>query len=204
MTGLQSRLHAARAWLAICLGAAVLALAAWPASPHALDWEPSLAWRQPWRLLTAAGVHWSALHLVVNLLGVAVVAVFGLAARLPGAAAAAWLAAWPLTHLGLLPRRDLLHYGGLSGVLHAAVAVAACWLVCARQGREQAIGAAVAAGLLVKVLTEAPWGPTLRMTPGWDIYIAPLAHATGAATGALCALCAWHITRARRGGELLQ
>ena len=177
----------------------MLALAAWPAPPHALDWEPSLAWQQPWRLLTAAGVHWSALHLVMNLLGLAVVAVFGLAARLPRAAAAAWLAAWPLTHLGLLPRRDLLHYGGLSGVLHAAVAVAACWLVCARRGREQAIGAAVAAGLLVKVLTEAPWGPTLRMTPGWDIYIAPLAHATGAATGALCALCAWHLTRARRG-----
>ena len=86
-------------------------------------------------------------------------------------------------------------------MLHAAVAVAACWLVCARRGREQAIGAAVAAGLLVKVLTEAPWGPTLRMTPGWDIYIAPLAHATGAATGALCGLCAWHITRALRGGR---
>jgi rhomboid family GlyGly-CTERM serine protease len=197
LTGPSSRLREARAWLAMCLGAAVLALAAWAAPAALLDWQPSLAWRQPWRLFTAAGVHWSALHLGVNLLGVAVVALFGVAARLPGPAAAAWLAAWPLTHLGLLPRRDLLHYGGLSGVLHAAVAVAACWLVLSRTGRDQAIGAAVLAGVLAKVLTETPWGPTLRMTPGWDIYIAPLAHATGAATGALCALCAWQLARVR-------
>jgi rhomboid family GlyGly-CTERM serine protease len=183
----------------MCLGAAVLALAAWAVPAQSLDWQPALARQQPWRLFTAAGVHWSALHLGVNLLGVVVVALFGVAARLPAAAAGAWLVAWPLTHLALMPRRDLLHYGGLSGVLHAAVAVAACWLVLARTGRDQAIGAAVLAGVLAKVLTETPWGPTLRMTPGWDIYIAPLAHATGAATGALCALCAWQITRMRRG-----
>ena len=35
----------------------------------------------------------------------------------------------PLTQLGLLMRPDLLHYGGLSGVLHAGVAAAALWLV---------------------------------------------------------------------------
>jgi rhomboid family GlyGly-CTERM serine protease len=175
-----------------------MAIAAWPLPTGLLDWQPSLGLREPWRLVTAAAVHWSALHLGANLLGALVVALFGLAARLPTAAALAWLTAWPLTHAALLTRRDLLHYGGLSGVLHAGVAVAACWLVIARDGRDQAIGAAVLSGLVVKVLLDAPWGPTLRMTAGWDIYIAPLAHATGAAAGGLCAVCAWQVARRPR------
>ena len=36
--------------------------------------------------------------------------------------------AWPLTHLSLLARPEVMHYGGLSGVLHAGVAVAALGL----------------------------------------------------------------------------
>jgi hypothetical protein len=54
-------------------------------------------------------------------------------------------------------------------------------------GRARWIGAALLAGTAAKVLLEAPWGPVLRHPAGWDIAVAPLAHATGALAGAACA-----------------
>jgi hypothetical protein len=35
---------------------------------------------------------------------------------------------------------------------------------------------------------ERPWAGPLAQPAGWDIALAPLAHATGAAAGALCGL----------------
>jgi hypothetical protein len=102
----------------------------------------------------------------------------------------AWLAAWPLTHLGLLARPELAHYGGLSGVLHAGVAVAALHLVASGPKRRRLIGGAILLGLVIKVLGEAPWGPVLQQRAGWDIAIAPFAHASGTCFGLLCALLA--------------
>lgn len=183
------------AWVlmaAVLAGGSVLALLA--PSPW-LDWQPARWPAEPWRAFSAALVHWSLFHLLANLLGAAVVAALGLAARLPRAATLAWAAAWPLTHLGLLLQPALAHYGGLSGVLHAGVAVAALWLVVQAGGRRRVLGGAIGAGLVVKLLLEAPWGPPLRpaqglLQGGWDIATAPLAHATGAAAGLLCAAAA--------------
>ena len=110
--------------------------------------------------------------------------------------AAAWFVAWPLTQFGLLARPDLLHYGGLSGVLHAGVAVAALHLVVAARGTRRLVGAAMLIGLAAKVLSEAPWGDTLRRPPGWDIAIAPVAHACGLVAGLVAAGA---IEWARRG-----
>jgi rhomboid family GlyGly-CTERM serine protease len=176
-----------RAWLALCALAAIGAGAGWLLPAAWLDWQPSLAASEPWRLWTAAFVHWSPLHLGANLAGCAVLAGFGAAAAVPGRAAMAWLLAWPLTHAALLAQPALAHYGGLSGVLHAGVAVVAVALL-ARAGRSRAVGAAVAAGLLAKLLLERPWAGPLAHPAGWDIAVAPLAHAAGAAAGALCAL----------------
>jgi hypothetical protein len=55
----------------------------------------------------------------------------------------------------------------------------------------------VLAGLALKVLSEQPWGPVLQQRAGWNVPIAPLAHATGALAGLLCALAAEAL--ARRG-----
>jgi hypothetical protein len=101
------------------------------ASPFALalDWQPALGLRQPWRLWTGGWVHWSVAHLLVNAAGAAVVAFVGWRARLPAAAALAWCLAWPLTQAFLATvgaeRLAVLmpHYGGLSGVLHAGAIV---------------------------------------------------------------------------------
>ncbi len=179
------------AWLGLSLLAAGGALVAQAIDPALLRWQPELALHEPWRLVSAAWVHLSALHLGANLLGTAGVAALGLAAGCGPRAALAWALAWPLTHATLLLQPTLAAYGGLSGVLHAGVAVAAWQLLREPRGAPPArrlIGAALAAGLLAKLVLEAPWQGPLRTVPGWDIAIAPLAHAGGAAAGLLCAL----------------
>lgn len=58
------------------------------------------------------------------------------------------------------------------------------------------IGGLLLAGLAAKVIAEAPWSHAMLHHPGWDLPIAPLAHATGAVAGLACAvLC----LRGRRG-----
>jgi rhomboid family GlyGly-CTERM serine protease len=175
-----------RAWIALSATLALAALAGWFVPREWLDWQPRLAATQPWRLWTAAWVHWSAMHLLANLAGCAVVATFGAAARMQRHSVYAWLAAWPLTHAALAAQPRLLHYGGLSGVLHAGVAVVAWQLVAHDRGPRRAIGGAVLAGLALKLALEQPWlGPT-RLVAGWDMAIAPLAHLSGTLSGLLC------------------
>jgi rhomboid family GlyGly-CTERM serine protease len=176
-----------QAWLQLCALLALLALALWFAPRQTLDWEPALALSQPWRAWSAAFVHWSAWHLGANLLGCVVVAAFGSAAAVPSSATWAWLAAWPLTHAALALQPALTRYGGLSGVLHAGVAIAAWHLIRHAQGRRRAVGVAVLGGLAIKLLAEQPWGAPLQLRPEWDFPVAPLAHASGVLTGLLCA-----------------
>lgn len=181
----------APAWLALAALLGVLALAGSLAPRGALDWQPALWPAQPWRLFSAAAVHLSAGHLGANLLGLALVAALGREAGCSAREALAWALAWPLTHLGLLLQPALTHYAGLSGVLHAGVAVAGWRLVLAGRGLGRGVGVLLLAGLLAKVVLEAPWLAPVRHWPGWAIPIAPLAHATGVAAGTVTALGLW-------------
>ncbi|WP_422011286.1 rhombosortase [Roseateles sp.] len=176
-------------WVALCAAFAVLSLAAWPFHREALDWQPALAATQPWRAVTAAFVHWTPTHLAANLAGCAVLALLGWRAALGKRETLAGLIALPLTQAGLLLRPDLRHYAGLSGALHALVAIAALTLL-ARGGRERLVGAGIALGLVAKLALEAPLGPALRTTPGFDFPVAPFAHFSGALAGAI----AWGLT----------
>ena len=186
---------APRAWVGLAVLLAAAALAGSTAEASAFDWQPARAAAEPWRAFTAVAVHYSRLHLGANLAGTALVAALGVVARVPAPLAAAWAAAWPLTQLGLLLRPDLAHYGGLSGVLHAGAAVVAVHLILAGSPARRAIGTALGAGLVLKVLLEAPWGPPLRHPPGWDIATAPLGHAAGLVAGVACALAACAMMR---------
>lgn len=181
-------MNARSAWLALSGLLAAGALAGWSVPATAWDWQPGRAATEPWRAATAAFVHWSELHLAANLLATAVVAAFGVVARVPVRAAAAWALAWPLTHVLLLLQPALLHYGGLSGVLHAGVAVVLVELLCSGPGPRRTIAAMVSAGVAVKLVVEAPWGEPLRRDAGWDIALAPAAHAAGIAAGVACAI----------------
>lgn len=204
--GVWLKRQPATGWLLLAVLLAGPSLLAWWLPAAWLDWQPALAAREPWRAWTAAWVHWSVLHLCANLAGLAVLAALGRVARLPRPAALAWACAWPLTQALLLLRPELAHYGGLSGVLHAGVAVAALWLLLAPPPAalvaalplRRRLGAAIAIGLTAKLVLEHPWGATLQHPAGWDIAIAPLAHATGALAGACCALCAMAVARAAR------
>ena len=188
--GLRLNAPASIAWWVVAVAFAGGALGGWGLPALRIDWQPALAASEPWRALSAAWVHWSALHLAANLAGTAGVALLGHYADLPRRAALAWLAAWPLTHLLLLAQPALAHYGGLSGVLHAGVAVAACWLCADGRRPQRRIGLAIGAGLLLKIGFERPWAGPLSQSAGWDIAIAPMAHAAGVLAGAACALVA--------------
>ena len=191
----------ARGWVGFCALLGLAALLGPGMVPERLDWQPRLALAEPWRMLTAVAVHYSSLHLAANLAGLALVAALGVAAQAPRRTTWAWIAAWPLVQLGLLARPDLVHYGGLSGVLHAGVAVIAVHLFAAHGGMRRTLGLLLLAGLCAKVATEAPWGPPLRHPAGWDIATAPFAHATGLVAGIACALVAHAVSRRRRGSR---
>ena len=66
------------------------------------------------------------------------------------------------------------HYNGVDALKRAHDA--AGWTVLAFT----AVGVTILAVLLVKILGESPWGPALQHRAGWDINIAPFAHASGA------------------------
>ncbi|SHM07256.1 rhomboid family GlyGly-CTERM serine protease [Rhizobacter sp. OV335] len=184
-----------RAWALLSASIFLATLAAQAVPKAVLDWQPGLAATEPWRWWTALFVHFSPLHLGANLLGLVLVAMLGLSARVPWPVSAAWFAAWPLTHLALLLQPALRHYGGLSGVLHAAVAIVAVHLLAQRAGRW--IGAAVLGGLCIKVVSESPWLGPVQHTAGWDIGVAPIAHACGLVVGIACALVAGFLSRTR-------
>ncbi|RQP22333.1 rhombosortase [Piscinibacter terrae] len=185
------------AWTALALTLVFGAVLLWPVPHELIDWQPGLWLRQPWRMVTAVFVHYSALHLAANLAGGVLVSALGHAARVPVRSVVAWLVAWPLTQLGLLIQPELIHYGGLSGVLHAGVAVVAVHLLVSGPVNQRRIAAVMLAVLAAKVLHEAPWQGALQQREGWDIAVAPLAHATGAFGGAICAALAEWGHRAR-------
>ena len=175
-------------WLALAalLGLGLLAFSG--AEGARWDWQPALASTEPWRAWTAALLHWSPQHLRMNALGLLAVALLGWRAGAQPADALAWALAWPLTQAGLLLQPALQHYEGLSGVLHAGVAILACRLWRSAPGRARTIGAVLAAGLLLKLGTEAPWAGATRDVPGWDFALAPGAHLSGVLAGLACAL----------------
>jgi rhomboid family GlyGly-CTERM serine protease len=187
------------AWWALTALLMIAAVAGQAVPSESLDWQPQRAWTEPWRWWTPVAVHYSAWHLAANLVGAAGLAWLASSARADSAMATAWAVAWPMTHLGLALRPELQHYGGLSGVLHAGVAVIAVDLL----RRRPRWGAALVAGLALKVLLEQPWGPVVQRVASVDVAVAPWGHLCGAVAGALCAaplaLRAWTVRRHTRG-----
>ncbi len=185
------------AWCAVACGLLIGAAIGQGVDTHRLDWQPDLVLTQPWRAWTAAFVHFSRMHIAGNVAGVLLTAAFGWVARVPSSLAVAWAIAWPLTQIGLWIEPSLRHYGGLSGVVHAGVAIAAAQLVADGHRGQRVVGVLVLGGLLVKVISETPWRGPLLHPEGWDIAIAPMAHASGLVAGLLCFAAArlWQRTR---------
>lgn len=187
------------AWSALAVALAGVAAWGWGVPRESIDWQPALAASEPWRAFSAVGVHYSVQHLAANLAGAALAGLLGYVARVPASLALAWCVAWPLTHFGLLAKPGLAHYGGLSGVLHAGVAAVAVYLLASGTRRQRGVAAALLAGLIAKLLGEAPWGEALQQTAGWDIALAPVVHTSGAVAGAVCAGAALLLRRTAVG-----
>ncbi len=175
----------AKSWLTVTALFMLASLLAWPVNHADIDWQPALASTQPWRAFSAAFVHYSPMHLGANLVGALLVGAFGWAAQASRHMAVAWLIAWPLTQIGLLVQPDLLHYGGLSGVLHAGVVIVCVHLMFAGTSTQRRVGGATLLVVVAKVLLETPWKGPLSHPAEWDIAVAPMAHASGVVAGLL-------------------
>lgn len=189
---------------------------------EALGWVPARALAEPWRAWTAAWVHLGGAHLAGNLLACVAVGAYGQfgawsvragpgtgdtgqgggAFEPPGDDTVtptwtlAWLAAWPLTHLLLAAEPRVTGYAGLSGVLHAGVAVATLGLLVQGRGRARAVGAAVLAGFVMKLALEQAWRAPVQVLADGEVPVAVAAHAAGACAGLACAAGALLIRRA--------
>lgn len=208
----------AHAWLLLSVALATAALLGRTASDE-LAWQAATALTEPWRLWTAAFAHWSPQHLAANVAGVVAVAYLGWAAAVPTRATLAWVLAWPTTQGLLSLQPALTSYGGLSGVLHAGVAIASLWALlgadavraagaadrsAARARRRQRwIAAGILGGLVLKVLLERPWSAVLTPIPAWDLHLAPFGHAAGVLAGAFWALVLLAGGRPRRAAPKL-
>ncbi len=125
-----------------------------------LDWQPQ-TWTQPWRLVSAAWVHWSGEHLRPNLAGALALGLLGMAAQAPRRLAALWLIAWPLTQalaaaLALLAPSlpPFAHEAGASGVLHAGVVLLALHLAAMHRDVRRWVGAALLVAVVAKLGVE--------------------------------------------------
>lgn len=223
-----------RAWMLVAalLAAGALGVAALgDAARTTLDWQPATLVAQPWRAWTAAWVHLGTTHLVANLGAVGLLALLGRRAGLGPRDATAWALAWPLTHALMSAAATawpagfgawLPHVAGMSGVLHAGVAIAALSLAGRRDEpasvaasadadapvhpeaaappyvegpdprRARLVGRMLLVGLAAKVIAESPWDLAPRLDAVLGIAVAPEVHLAGALAGAI----AWALLRA--------
>lgn len=182
-----------KAWLSLCVLHAVASMLVWWAG-DAWAWE--LTWRadtwlsRPWTLWTTAWVHINTPHLIGNQLAVGALAAAAWLMRPHAGASLAWLVAWPLLPPMLLWWPQVGYYVGLSGLVHAAVAVLAMHLVlgemCIPKARRW--GWMLLTGLAAKLLIERAWLWPVVWHDAADMSIVQVAHLSGAALGAVLAL----------------
>lgn len=179
-----------RAWPFLCAVLALASLAAWAMGPAsvALQWDVSSWPREPWTLWTSALVHLSAGHLLANLLALGSLAVLGAALRVGKPAALALLVAWPLGTLALTAWPEVKQYSGLSGLIHAAVAV--LWADAAIQRKAYPMSFVVFVGVVFKLMTEHAWTAPIAFDPSWGFNVVYAAHLSGTLAGAVCGLLA--------------
>ena len=173
------------AWLWLCAGLILASLALW-LTP--LAWQAGLHWRaqswmaQPWMLWTASLVHINAGHLVANVLALAAVAALGVLLHMPARAALALALAWPLATLGLVWWPAIGDFCGISGLIHAAIAV-----VIAQTAIKSIANTGfwlLLTGLLAKLWSEHAWSQPWAMDTDAGFAVVTAAHLTGALAGA--------------------
>lgn len=173
----------------------------WPDLPAKLVLRPDQRGHQPlWSWWATAWLHGSEVHLWRNLFGAGLLVLMGALSKVTPRDTLAWCIAWPLTHLGMLLEPSLTSYVGLSGVLHAGVAIVALANLhhpCRHSHR--VVGIVLLGWLIGKLFMENPWAHHLVLSEASAINVAPWAHLSGALAGAL-AWSAVHASRLRPHG----
>jgi hypothetical protein len=178
-----------RWWLALCgLHAAATLAVGWSGDGLAsvLTWHADRWTQHPWTLWTTAWVHLSPGHRTGNLLALGALAVLGGVWCPGGLATLAWFLAWPCVTLlvGLWPQVG--HLVGLSGVIHAALAVVAIGLFPGSGGAPAARrwGGLLWLGLVVKLALEQAWRQPVAWDEGAQFSVVRVAHLCGVFAGA--------------------
>lgn len=163
-----------------------------------LEYRRSVAFTEPWRLLTSHFVHLTLLHAALNAVALLLLGrlfedrlrpleFFGILLVAPIVIS--------LAFRFLLP--ELFWYRGLSDVLHA-IYFAGCvvWIATAI-GRLRWLAIAALLAGTVKVLVEQPWDASFPVHEVLRIAVVPQAHLIGAVVGAAAGL----LLRPRRRRE---
>jgi rhomboid family GlyGly-CTERM serine protease len=143
---------------------------------------PSLWLTHPWTLWTAPLVHLSAAHALAN--SFAMAALLAIAALSGGKPLLrryliGLLIAWPLSTLSLLLCPEVTSYVGLSGLVHAGIAMLGILLL---QGSRY-MGLALLLGLAVKLWQEQAWVQPVVWSADWGFNVVVVAHLYGAGVG---------------------
>lgn len=189
-------MRGSRAWLLLCALHGVASMLLWWAhapAVQALTWYAELWPAQPWTFWTSAWVHLNTPHLIGNQLALGALTAAGWVLRPPLSATLAWALSWPLLQASLLWWPQVTHAVGLSGLLHAGVAVLGLHLLLSPAApKARPWGAVLLAGLVIKLLIERSWQQPLLNDPHSDMAVVQAAHLSGAAWGAvLGTLGAW-------------
>lgn len=176
-------------WVALCGLLAAGSVLVWALDAgYQLAWQAA-SWRQtPWTLWSAPLLHLSAVHMLGNLLALAALALLGVVIPLGARAALALFLAWPLSTASLMAWPEVTRYVGLSGLVHAGVAIV--WLHARQAPVAQRWSPLLLAALLLKLVTEQAWVYPVSFDPYWNINVVAAGHLGGAVTGLVCgAIC---------------
>lgn len=184
-------------WLSLCVLHAVASMLVWWIGERlsgrllwrATDWD-----ERPWSLWTSAWVHINTQHLISNQLTVGALAAMVWVLKPGLRASLAWLLTWPVIPLVLPYWPHIGYYAGLSGLIHAAVAVIGVSLVAGQSQVPMARrwGLMLLGGLLVKLLFERGWHWPVVWSDNLGISVVQAAHLVGAVTGLLAMLAMLH------------
>lgn len=184
-------------WLSLCVLHAVASMLVWWMGERLAAW---MIWRaddwddRPWSLWTSAWVHMNTQHLISNQLAVGALAAMAWVLKPGLRASLAWLLTWPVIPLVLPYWPHIGYYAGLSGLIHAAVAVVGVYLVAGRTTVPMARrwGGMLLLGLVTKLLIERAWHWPVVWSDNLGISVVQASHLVGSMAGAVAAIAVLH------------
>ena len=184
-------------WLSLCVLHAVASMLVWWMGERLAAW---MIWRaddwddRPWSLWSSAWVHMNTQHLISNQLAVGALAAMAWVLKPGLRASLAWLLTWPVIPLVLPYWPHIGYYAGLSGLIHAAVAVVGVYLVAGRTTVPMARrwGGMLLLGLVTKLLIERAWHWPVVWSDNLGISVVQASHLVGAVAGMVAAFAVLH------------